>query len=160
MAVRRRSIIAMGVFVLLAIVVAASRWYEKRRGEPGRAADTKVAVHHVTNAGDRGPGTLREALFIVAGATGASTISIDVPVIKLETALPALVNGRGVRLAGQAAGTVIDAQALNAGPVFDVSGPNTTIEGITVSKCPAAALLVRAVHFRLSNTTIDSRVDG
>ena len=156
MAVRRRSIIAIGVFVLLAVVVAAGHWYETRRAQPGQASDTKVAVHHVTNAGDRGPGTLREALFIVAGATGSSTISIDIPAIKLETALPALVNGRGVRLVGQSTGTVIDAQALNAGPVFDVSGPNTAIEGITVSKCPAAAILVRAVHFRLSTTTIDS----
>jgi parallel beta-helix repeat protein len=57
---------------------------------------------------------------------------------------------------GQAAGTVIDAQALNAGPVFDVSGPNTAIEGITVRQCPAAAILVRSVHFRLSATTIES----
>ena len=144
------------LFVLLAIVVAAGHWYETQRAQPGHATDTKVAVHHVTNAGDRGPGTLREALFIVAGATGPSTISIDIPAIKLETALPALVNGRGVRLVGQSTGTVIDAQALNAGPVFDVSGPNTAIEGITVSKCPAAAILVRAVHFRLSTTTIDS----
>src|ERR1700716_2862278 len=122
MAVRRCSIIAIGVFVLLAVVVAAGHCDETRRAQPGQASDTKGAVHHVTNAGDRGPGTLREALFIVAGATGPSTISIDIPAIKLETALPALVNGRGVRLAGQAAGTVIDAQALNAGPVFDVSG--------------------------------------
>ena len=83
MAIRRRSIIAIGVFVLLAIVVAAGHWYETQRAQPGHASDTKVAVHHVTNAGDRGPGTLREVLFIVAGATGPSTISIDIPAIKL-----------------------------------------------------------------------------
>jgi len=155
MAVRRRSIIAIGVFVLLAVVVAAGHWYETQRVEPGHTSDKTVTVH-VTNGGDRGPGTLREALFIVAGATGATTINIETAAIKLETALPALVNGRGVRLVGQAAGTVIDAQALNAGPVFDVSGPNTSIEGVTVSKCPAAAVLVRSVHFRLSASTIDS----
>jgi parallel beta-helix repeat protein len=155
MAIRRRSIIAVGVFVLLAVVVAAGHWYETQRVQPGRTTEKTVTVH-VTNAGDRGPGTLREALFLVAGATGPTTISVEIPSIKLETALPALVNGRGVRLLGQAAGTVIDAEALNAGPVFDVSGPNTSIEGITVSKCPAAAILVRAVHFRLSTSTIDS----
>jgi len=65
---------------------------------------------HVTNAGDRGPGTLREAIFIVAGATGPASISIEVPQINLETALPALVNGHGVRLIGQASGVLIDAQ--------------------------------------------------
>ena len=155
MAIRRRSVIAIGVFVLLAIVVTAGHWYETQRVQPGRATE-KMLTQHVTNAGDRGPGTLREALFVVASATAPTTISIEVPAIKLETALPALVNGRGVRIIGQASGTVIDAQALNAGPVFDVSGPNTSIEGITVSKCPAAAILVRAVHFRLSTVSIDS----
>src|SRR4030081_1493222 len=107
MAVRRRSIIAIGVFVLLAVVVAAGHWYETRRAQPGQARDTKVAVHHVTNAGDRGHGTLREALFIVAGATGPSTISIDIPAIKLEPAVPALERGRAVPLSGLSAGTVI-----------------------------------------------------
>jgi parallel beta-helix repeat protein len=111
---------------------------------------------HVTNAGDRGPGTLREALFIVAGATGPTNISIEVPVINLETALPALVNGHGVKLTGQAQGARIDAQVLNSGPVFDISGPNTSIEGVTISNCPAAAILVRAVHFKLSASTIES----
>ena len=155
MALKRRSVIAIGVFVLLAVVVAAGHWYETQRVQPGHITE-KVLTQHVTNAGDRGPGTLREALFVVASATASTTISIEVPAIKLETALPALVNGRGVRIVGQASGAVIDAQALNAGPVFDVSGPNTSIEGITVSKCPAAAILVRAVHFRLSTTSIDS----
>jgi len=37
---------------------------------------------------------------------------------------------------------VIDAQALNAGPV-SMSPDDTAIEAITVSKCPAAAILVR-----------------
>src|ERR1700760_1734190 len=155
MAVRRRSVIAVGVFVLLAIVVAAGHWYETQRVQPGRTTE-KMLTQHVTNAGDRGPSTLRKALFVVASATAATTISIEVPTIKLETALPALVNGRGVRLIGQASGAVIDASALNAGPVFDVSGPNTSIEGITVSKCPAAAILVRSVHFKLSTSTIEA----
>ena len=78
------------------------------------------------------------------------------PKINLETALPALVNGHGVRLVAQPPGAQIDAQALNAGPVLDISGPNTSIEGITISNCPGAAILVRAVRFRLSASTIDS----
>ena len=154
MAIKRRSMIAIGVFVLLAVLVVLGQWYETQRTQPQHAAQKAVLVH-VTNAGDRGPGTLREALFIVAAATGPTTISIDVPIINLETALPALVNGRGVKMAGQAAGASIDAHALNSGPVLDISGPNTTIEGITISHCPAAAILVRAVRFRLSASTID-----
>jgi parallel beta-helix repeat protein len=156
MATGRRSIVAVGVVVVLAVVVAAGHWYETKRGAQTSPSTATATTIHVTNAGDRGPGTLREALFIVAGATAPSTISVEVPNIRVETALPALVNGKGVRVVGQAAGVVIDAQVLNSGPVLDVSGPNTTIEGISISKCPAAAVLVRAVHFRLSGSKIES----
>ena len=155
MAVRGRSLVAAGVFVLLVAVVAVGQWFETHRAQPQRAAERTVLVH-VTNGGDRGPGTLREALFIVAAATGPTTISVEVPSIALESALPALVNGHGVRLVGQAGGVQINAQALSGGPVFDVSGPATSIEGITIKSCPAAAILVRAPRFRLSDSTIDS----
>src|SRR5271170_5001092 len=144
---RRRSLVAIGVFVLLGVLVALGHWYETQLAQPQHTTEKTVLVH-VTNAGDRGPGTLREALFIVAAATGPTTISIEIPKINLETALPALVNGHGVRLVGQASGAQIDAQALNSGPVLDISGPNTSIEGITIRNCPGAAILVRALRFR------------
>jgi len=153
--VRRRAAIAIGVFVLVVAIAALGRWYSLQRAQPERASAKAVLVH-VTSAEDRGPGTLREALFIVAGATRPTTISIEVPKISIETALPALVSGRGVRLVGQAAGVLIDAQALGSGPVLDVAGPDTSIEGITITRCPAAAILVRAVHFHLTRATIDS----
>jgi hypothetical protein len=155
MVLKRRSIIAVGVFLVLGLVVAAGHWYETKQAQPEHIA-TKTVLVHVTNAGDRGPGTLREALFIAAAATGPTTIVIDVPKITLESTLPALVSGQGVRLVGQAAGALIDAHALNAGPVLDISGPNVSIEGLAIGNCPAAAILVRAVHFRLSAATLES----
>ena len=153
MSVRHRSIIAAGVFVLIGAAAVLGRWYGTQRAAPQKI-EAKTAVVHVTNGGDRGPGTLREALFLVAAATGPTTISIEVPKIDLESTLPALVNGRGVRVIGQPAGALIEASALRAGPVLDISGPNTSIEGISVAGCPAAAILVRTVHFRLSGSTV------
>jgi Right handed beta helix region len=155
MAIRGRSLVAVGVFVLLGGLAALGHWYVTQRAPPQRSSEKTVLVH-VTNAGDRGPGTLREALFIVASAKGPTSISIDIPKISLETALPAFVNGQGVRLVGQVSGAEIDAQALNTGPVLDISGSNTSIEGITIKNCPATAILVRAVRFRLSASTIES----
>jgi Right handed beta helix region len=155
MAIRGRSIIAIGVFVLLGGLVALGNWYVNQRAVPQRGSEKTVLVH-VTNAGDRGPGTLREALFIVAAATGPTNISIEVPKLSIETALPAFVNGHGVKLVGQSSGAVIDAQALSTGPVLDISGANTTIEGITIANCPGTAILVRAVRFRLVASTIES----
>jgi hypothetical protein len=86
---------AVGVFVLLGVVAALGHWHETQPLAPLRPVEKAVLVH-VTNAGDRGPGTLREALFVVATATSPSSISVEVPKITLETALPAFVNGHGV----------------------------------------------------------------
>lgn len=152
-AVNRRSMIAIGVFAVLAGGVALGTWYDHQRERP-RASEKAVTVH-VTSGGDRGPGTLREAIFLVAGATTATTVSLDVAAIKIETALPALVSGRGIRIVGQAAMTQIDAQSLEAGPVFDVSGPNTSIEAVSITGCPAAGFLVRAERFHLSGSRIE-----
>ena len=134
-----------------------NRWLQfPRQTAPSLRRAEKAVLVHVTNAGDRGPGTLREALLVVATATGQSSISIEVPRIALETALPAFVNGHGVRLLGQASGVQIDAQALSAGPVFDISGPNTSIDGITIRNCHDAGILVRSARFHLSASTIAS----
>jgi parallel beta-helix repeat protein len=155
MNISRRSIAAVGIFVLLGVVAALGHWHGTQPPPPLRPAE-KTVLLHVTNAGDRGPGTLREALFVVATANGPGSISIEVPKISLETALPAFVNGHGVKLLGQISGVQIDAQALGAGPVFDISGPNTSIDGITIRNCPAAGILVRSVRFHLSASTIAS----
>ncbi len=155
MAPRHRTVVAVGVFVVLAVLVAAGRWYESQHIRPQQIAARQVLVH-VTNAGDRGPGTLREALFIVAGTNAPAGISIDVPRIAIETALPALVNGHGVRIQAQAGGSEIDARALSSGPVLDVSGPDTTIEGLSINGCPAAGILVRTTRFRLSSASISA----
>jgi hypothetical protein len=141
--------------MLLGVVAALGHWRDTQTPPPRRPAEKAVLVR-VTNAGDRGPGTLREALFVVATATSQSSISIEVPKNRLETTLPPLVNGHGVKLLGQSSGVQIDAQALGAGPVFDIAGPNTSIDGIIIRNCPAAGILVRSVRFRLSASTIAS----
>ena len=155
MKISLRFMAAVGVFVLLGVVAALGHWRETQSLPPPRPAEKTVLVH-VTNAGDKGPGTLREALFVVATATGQSGISIEVPKINLESALPAFVNGHGVKLLGNSSGVQIDGKALAAGPVFDIAGPNMSIDGITIRNCPGAGILVRAVRFRLSASTIAS----
>jgi len=153
MTIGHRLIAAIVVVVLLGGVVALSHRHNTQRVLPSHVAAKAVQVR-VTNADDRGPGSLREALFVVATATGPASISIEVPNINLETALPAFVNGHGVRLLGAASGVQIDAHALSAGPVFDIAAPNTSIDGIVIRNCPGAGILLRAVRFRLSASTI------
>jgi parallel beta-helix repeat protein len=154
MSISRRSIISVSVLVLLGVFVALGYWYESRQVKPGQAA-TSAAVN-VTNGGDRGQGTLREALFIAAAAEGEAAISIQVPKITLATALPPVANARGIRIVGAQQGTEINASALPGGPVLDVAGANVSIEGLRIRDCKAAAILLRAERFRLLSTTIHS----
>jgi len=153
MTISRRSVVSIAVFVILGVFVALGYWYETQHVKPGQTTNSTAV--NVTNGGDRGPGTLREALFIAAAADNEATISVQVPKITLETALPPLVNSHGIRLIAVETGAEIDAAALPGGPVLDVTGANASIEGLRIRNCKAAGILLRAQHFRLQSTTIE-----
>ena len=105
MALSAARCVAIGVFVLLGVVVGLGRWYESRSARRSRAAVAKARSVHVTNGGDRGPGTLREALFIAAAATGSRPRSRSrCPKISSRPPLPPLVNPHGISVVAQAAG--------------------------------------------------------
>lgn len=148
-----RITLAATVFVVLAAAAGAAYWYQMNRAAP--APSSSGVTVNVTQGGDRGPGSLREALFIAAAADGKATVSISVPKVTLESALPPLVNSHGMSIVGPQGGVEIDAQATGGGSVFDVAGTNISIRGITVRNCPGAAILLRATRFRLEGTTIE-----
>jgi hypothetical protein len=150
-----RTVLSLGALLLLGAFVFLARSYQNTRAEPGGESEGSVSVA-VTNGADRGPGSLREALFIAAGARGSATILIRVDRVAVETALPPLVNAHSVTITAQAPGATIDAHVLAGGAVFDVAGANTSITGVTVRNCPDAAVLLRAGRFRLMSTTIES----
>ncbi len=111
----------------------------------------------VTNGADRGAGTLREALFLVATAPGPARITLEVPKISLLTALPPIVNSHGVRIEARQGGSEIDASALSGGgPVLDVAAANVSLDGLTIANCANAAILVRAGRFSLQNATVEA----
>jgi parallel beta-helix repeat protein len=155
MRISRRSIVSIVVLVLLGVFVSLGYWYQSRQVTPGQAASNSAAVN-VTNGGDRGPGTLREALFIAAATNGEATISINAPKISLATTLPPVANARGIHIVAATQGAEIDASALSAGPVLDVAGPNVSIEGLRIRDCKGPAILLRAERFRVQSTTIHS----
>lgn len=153
MPLSRRSAISLVVFVLLGAFVGLGYWYESRQATPGQAAN--AASIEVTSGDDRGPGTLREALFKATAANAEVTISLKVPKITLASTLPPVANARGISLIAGEQGTQIDASALPGGAVLDVAGPNVSIEGIRIRNCKAAGILLRAERFKLETTTIE-----
>lgn len=151
---KQQFLIGVGTAVLLAVLALASWSYRSRHAVLGAGSD-EVTVS-VTNPNDMGPNSLREALFVAASAKGRATVLIVTRKVTLKTALPPLMNPHGLRLVGAPAGAEIDAQELSGGPVLDVVGPNASIEGLVVRNCPAAAVLLRAVHFHMHADVIES----
>ena len=154
MQISHRTVMGLGVLVLLGVFMLLARWHENTRAEPSGSEGSVSAT--VTNGADRGPGSLREALFLAAAARGSATILIRVKHITVETPLPPLVNSQSVSITAQEPGTIIDAHALDGGAVFDVDSANTSITGVTVRGCPDAAILLRAARFHLVSSTIES----
>lgn len=155
MRMSQRTALSLGVLLLLGVFVLLARWYQSTREEPGSVGEGSVSVA-VTSGADRGPGSLREALFLVASAHGDATITIRVPQITVETALPPLISTHSVSITAEKPGAIIDAHRLDGGPVFDVAGANISLTGVTVRNCADTAVLLRAPRFKLESTTIES----
>lgn len=149
-----RSTIAIAVFLGVAALVIVGRQFEARRA--GRASLSNTVSLLVTNGADRGPGTLREALFLAATAPGPTRISLEVPRISLTTPLPPIVNPHGVSIVARQGGSEIDAHGLSSGPALDVAAANVSIDGLAIRNCPSDAIVVRAVHFSLENATVEA----
>jgi hypothetical protein len=154
MHINHRTALGLGVLVLLGGFVLLARWRDSTPAEPGGSDGGVSAI--VTNGADRGPGSLREALFLAAAARGSATVLIRVNHIAVETPLPPLVNSHSVSITAQEPGTIIDAHALDGGAVFDVAGANASITGVTIRGCPDAAVLLRAARFHLMSSTIEN----
>ncbi|HSY06826.1 MAG TPA: right-handed parallel beta-helix repeat-containing protein [Steroidobacteraceae bacterium] len=149
-----RIAVAVMVLLFLGALAALGWWYQMRQQAPGEASSALTV--NVTSAADQGPGTLREALFIVASAKGNAEVVFKVRNLAIGTLLPPLVNPHGLRIVAAPGGTEIDARSLSGGPVFDVAGDNTSLEGLTVRNCPGTAILLRARQFRLRASSIES----
>jgi nitrous oxidase accessory protein NosD len=146
--------VAVVVLLLLGALGGLGWWYQTKQHAPGRASSALIV--NVTSTADQGPGTLREALFIVASAKGNADVVLKVRNLTLGTLLPPLVNPHGVRIVAAPGGTEIDAGSLSGGPVFDVAGDNTSLEGLTMRNCSGTAILLRATQFRLRASTVES----
>ncbi|MDE2051133.1 MAG: right-handed parallel beta-helix repeat-containing protein [Gammaproteobacteria bacterium] len=153
MRLSRRSTLSLAVFLTVAGLIVAGWSLEARRA--GRESLSNTISLRVTNGADRGTGTLREALFVAATAPGPARISLEVPRISLATALPPIVNPHGMHIVAREGRGEIDAQALRGGPVLDIAAPNVSLEGLAISRCAGAAILVRAVHVSLQSATLD-----
>jgi Right handed beta helix region len=156
---RRRLYLALLVVLVLAGFVVLGRWYAPHRAAAPLSPHTLALT--VSSGADRGPGSLREALFTADAAGSAARIRIGVARITLQSALPPLVNPHGLSLAADArvrahGGVLLDAHALGAGTAaIDVDAPGVTLTDLVVQGCAGTAILVRAARFTLSGSSVE-----
>jgi nitrous oxidase accessory protein NosD len=109
--------------------------------------------YRVTNTGDRGSGSLREAIVFANQTPGRARIVLPAATIQVETPLPPLVNPAGVVLLGQG-GSAIDATRLKEGPALDVISPGSSLSGFRLSRAAQQGILVRSPHVEMDDLTL------
>lgn len=113
----------------------------------------------VTSTRDAGPETLRDAILAADRLSTRAHILISVKRIVTESALPALVNPRGVEIVAAPDAGVIDATHQNDGAVLQVNSPGSVISGVTVTHARGFGIMVNAAGVRLESVTVnDSKV--
>jgi parallel beta-helix repeat protein len=113
----------------------------------------------VTSPRDGGGGSLREAILAADRADARARIVFRVDRVRLETALPPLVNRHGVVLDAERP-VEIDARAMGSGPVLDLAAPGSLVRGLAIKGAPGPAILVRASGARLRELSLSDCAAG
>ena len=113
----------------------------------------------VTSANDAGPGTLRDAILAADRLSSHCHIVIRVPHIVIESALPALINPRGVELEAAPGAGTIDADREQKGPAVEVKATGSILTRLHVIHAHGYGILIDASGVQLDSVTVqDSKV--
>jgi hypothetical protein len=114
----------------------------------------------VTSTRDAGPGTLRDAILAADRLSTRARILITAKRILTESALPALVNPRGVEVEVATDAGVIDAARQETGTVLQINSPTSVITGLTVTHAHGFGIMVNAAGVRLQSVTVSASKVG
>ena len=173
----------LAMLALLGLLASYGHLLVENRGlAPG---DGIPSVIPVSSSRDRGPDSLRSALFLAMKANHRVTIRLDVPLIELEVALPPVLSSNGVTIRGgldvptvlknvatdpdQAAilrlvgknielhGFILDAAGA---PGIAVLGEQATLEDVEVRNAGIALSAVDPVRLTVRDSRFIDNVDG
>jgi len=151
-----RIAVAISVTLLLLATVVTLR-NPTVNGAPARAAVTELVV---SSARDAGPQTLRDAILAADRLPGHARILVTARLITLDTALPALINPRGVDIEAAADSGTVDADHLAGGVVLQINSPGSTLKGLHIVHARGTAILVNAPGAQLDSLVIGDSKAG
>ena len=150
--------LAIGAVVLLGLLALLQHWLVNLR--PVSPELRAAREFDVTSPADRGPGSLREAIFAADTAPQRARIVLRTPRVLVHSPLPPLVNPLGIVIESGVQLAEVDGGSIGNGPVFDVDAPDSVISGIRISNASEQAILVRADGFRLLNANLANCDEG
>jgi len=154
----RRMWMAWVAAMLAGLLAAVVPWLDRLRPVP---IELQAALElHVTNGADSGAASLRETILRADRVDGRARIVIDVPVVTISSPLPPILNPAGVVFEGRRPASRIDAAGLSAGPVLDVSAPNTVLSLIEITGAPREAILLRSSGARVTGVRLRQDATG
>jgi parallel beta-helix repeat protein len=130
------------------------------RSSPAAGALKLVGVDFtVSNAGDAGPGTLRDAILAADRLTNRAHIAVNVKRIAIESALPALINPHGVMIDAEPGFGLIDAAHQIKGAVLQINSPASALHGISIVNAHDFGIVLNAPGVEMDGVNIsNSRV--
>jgi hypothetical protein len=149
----------IGIAISVSLVLFAAVVTLRHPGAHGTPAGVAGANFVVSSARDAGPQTLRDAILAADRLSSHARILITARLITLDTALPALINPRGVDIEAAADSGTLDADRLARGVVLQINSPASTLKGLHIVKAHDTAILVNAPGVQLDSLIIgDSKV--
>lgn len=168
---------------VLGVLAGLGRFLETSESESQFGAVPATLV--VDNGADRGPGTLRNALFMAMRAAHHVVIELRVPEINLEISLPPVAVAHGLRVTGaldeptrivnsndrgtaavllhlvsenvELSNIVIDAAGANG---ISVSAANMTISDIEITNAATGLTAFNAERLHIGNSRFTDNTDG
>lgn len=176
----------LSIVVLVALGMLASLGGLLESGVDGNALEAAPRVIRVTSGADRGPGTLRSALFTAMRLPHFVTIRIEVPTVSIEVPLPPVVVSHGAKIVGtlpdpgvlrradrasewsapllNLAGSdlslvhlVLDA---GGGQGVFVSGPGATLYEVEISNADTGLVAIDALRLAVRSSRFADNVEG
>jgi hypothetical protein len=150
----------VGIAISVSLVLLAVAITLRHPGAHGAPSKGTVTDFVVSSARDAGPQTLRDAILAADRLSSHARIHITVKLITLDTALPPLVNPRGVDLDAAADSGTLDADHQPSGVVLQINSPGSTLKGLHVVKAHGTAILVNAPGVQLDSVVIGDSKSG
>jgi parallel beta-helix repeat protein len=127
-------------------------------GTESLAASTPEFV--VTSDRDAGPGSLRDAILAADRLSSRAHILISAKLIRLDTALPALINLHGIDIEAAAGAGTIDAGNQLRGIALQINSPSSILVRIHIVNARSSGIVINAPAVRLESVTIENSTVG